>query len=89
MKAYCSAKLAKYKELTGGVRCFAAVGGKILKLILRETAEAELEQEKRKIVNYRLDIVMQTSSNKIKKQDMRYGSFGDQKPQSVGRGFIQ
>lgn len=45
VKAYCGEKLAKYKELSGGVRFVESIAknasGKILKRILREEAEAE------------------------------------------------
>ena len=45
IKEYCSARLAKFKDLTGGVRFLDAIpknaSGKILKRILREMAEKE------------------------------------------------
>ena len=52
VKAYCAEKLAKYKELTGGVKFVDSIpknaSGKILKRILREEAEKELSAEKEK-----------------------------------------
>jgi acyl-coenzyme A synthetase/AMP-(fatty) acid ligase len=53
VKAHCEEKLAKYKELTGGVRFVDAIpknsSGKILKRILREEAEAELKQQRERL----------------------------------------
>ena len=53
VKDYCSVRLAKYKELTGGIRFVQSIpktaSGKILKRILREEAEAESIQQKAKI----------------------------------------
>ena len=52
VKAYCAEKLAKYKELTGGVKFVDSIpknaSGKILKRILREGANKELSAEKEK-----------------------------------------
>jgi len=46
-------RLAKYKELTGGVRFVESIpknpSGKILKRILRESAQAELDQLKARL----------------------------------------
>lgn len=48
VKEYCGAKLARFKELTGGVRFVDAIpknaSGKILKRILREMAEKEAKE---------------------------------------------
>jgi acyl-coenzyme A synthetase/AMP-(fatty) acid ligase len=48
VKEYCGSKLARYKELTGGVRFVEAIpknaSGKILKRILREMAEKEVKE---------------------------------------------
>lgn len=45
VKAWCGERLAKYKELSGGVRFVDAIpknaSGKILKRVLREEAERE------------------------------------------------
>lgn len=45
IRSFCREKLAKYKDLTGGVRFLDSIPrnatGKILKRILREMAEAE------------------------------------------------
>jgi len=53
IKKYCSERLAKYKELTGGVVFTDAIpknaSGKILKRILRDEAKIELWGEKAKI----------------------------------------
>ena len=53
IKDYCAVRLAKYKELTGGVRFVDSIpktaSGKILKRVLREEAKAELQQGKAKI----------------------------------------
>ncbi|KAM3086713.1 hypothetical protein ACMFMF_000654 [Clarireedia jacksonii] len=49
VKEWCGEKLAKFKELTGGVRFVDAIpknaSGKILKRLLREEAEKEMEME--------------------------------------------
>jgi acyl-CoA synthetase (AMP-forming)/AMP-acid ligase II len=48
VKEWCGARLAKFKELTGGVRFVPSIpknaSGKILKRIIREEAKAELDQ---------------------------------------------
>lgn len=48
VKAFCSARLAKYKELTGGVVFLDAIPrnatGKVLKRVLRDMAKAESEK---------------------------------------------
>ena len=53
VKDYCSVRLAKYKELTGGVRFVDSIpktaSGKILKRILREESKAEMNQQKARI----------------------------------------
>ena len=53
VKEYCGSKLARYKELTGGVRFLDAIpknaSGKILKRILREIAEKEADQGKARL----------------------------------------
>jgi acyl-CoA synthetase (AMP-forming)/AMP-acid ligase II len=53
VKAYCAARLAKYKALTGGVRFVGAIpknaSGKILKRVLREEAEAELKGRRERL----------------------------------------
>lgn len=53
VKEHCEKKLAKYKELTGGVRFVESIpknaSGKILKRILREDAEAELKQQRERL----------------------------------------
>jgi acyl-CoA synthetase (AMP-forming)/AMP-acid ligase II len=54
VKKYCGERLAKFKELTGGVKFVDSIpknaSGKILKRVLRDMAKAELEQgEKAKI----------------------------------------
>ena len=53
VKEYCNVRLAKYKELTGGVRFLDAIpktaSGKILKRILREAAKTEIDQQRAKI----------------------------------------
>jgi acyl-coenzyme A synthetase/AMP-(fatty) acid ligase len=45
VKKWCGERLAKFKELTGGVRFVEAIpknaSGKILKRVLREEAEKE------------------------------------------------
>lgn len=50
VKKWCGERLAKFKELTGGVRFVQAIpknaSGKILKRVLREEAKAELDQDK-------------------------------------------
>lgn len=50
VKAYCAERLARYKELTGGVRFVEAIpknaSGKILKRVLREQAQKESEVSK-------------------------------------------
>jgi acyl-coenzyme A synthetase/AMP-(fatty) acid ligase len=47
VKAWCGERLARYKELTGGVRFVDVIpknpSGKILKRVLREMAKKELE----------------------------------------------
>lgn len=52
VKAYCAERLARYKELTGGVRFVDAIpknaSGKILKRVLREEAKKEFEEGKEK-----------------------------------------
>jgi acyl-CoA synthetase (AMP-forming)/AMP-acid ligase II len=49
VKVYCGERLAKYKELTGGVKFVEAIpknaSGKILKRVLRDIAKEELAQE--------------------------------------------
>ena len=51
VKKYCGVRLAKYKELTGGVKFVDSIpknaSGKILKRVLRDIAKAELEQGER------------------------------------------
>lgn len=53
VKNYCGERLAKYKELTGGVRFVQSIpknaSGKILKRVLREEAKAELDQARAKL----------------------------------------
>lgn len=53
VKAYCAERLARFKELTGGVRFVDAIpknaSGKILKRILREKAKEEVEQGKARL----------------------------------------
>ncbi len=53
VKAYCGERLAKFKELTGGVVFVDAIpknaSGKILKRILREMAKEELKGEKARL----------------------------------------
>jgi len=53
VKAWCRERLARYKELTGGVRFVDAIpknpSGKILKRVLREMAKKELEQGKARL----------------------------------------
>ncbi|KAF8856995.1 AMP-binding enzyme [Acephala macrosclerotiorum] len=53
VKKYCGERLAKYKELTGGVRFVQSIpknaSGKILKRVLREEAKAELDQDRAKL----------------------------------------
>jgi len=53
VKKHCGERLAKFKELTGGIRFVDAIpknaSGKILKRLLREAAEAEQEQEKARL----------------------------------------
>jgi acyl-coenzyme A synthetase/AMP-(fatty) acid ligase len=50
VKEWCAERLARYKELTGGVRFVEAIpknaSGKILKRQLREEAEKEMERVK-------------------------------------------
>lgn len=52
VKAFCKERLARYKELTGGVRFVDAIpknaSGKILKRVLRDEAKKELEVGKEK-----------------------------------------
>lgn len=52
VKAYCAERLARYKELTGGVRFVEAIpknaSGKILKRVLREEAKAKSDAGKEK-----------------------------------------
>lgn len=49
VKRWCGERLARYKELTGGVRFVDAIpknaSGKILKRVLREEVEREREME--------------------------------------------
>ncbi|KAN0122515.1 amp dependent CoA ligase [Hyaloscypha variabilis] len=53
VKAWCGERLAKYKELTGGVKFVDAIpknpSGKILKRILRDMAKTEFEQGKARL----------------------------------------
>ena len=53
VKKHCAERLAKFKELTGGVKFVDAIpknaSGKILKRVLRETAKAEQDQEKARL----------------------------------------
>jgi acyl-coenzyme A synthetase/AMP-(fatty) acid ligase len=53
VKEHCALRLARYKELTGGVRFVEAIpknaSGKILKRILREMAEKEADQGKARL----------------------------------------
>lgn len=53
VKKWCGEKLARYKELTGGVKFVESIpknaSGKILKRILREQAKAELDQGKARL----------------------------------------
>lgn len=53
IKQFCSTKLAKYKELTGGVRFIDAIprnaAGKPLKRILREMSKAEEDEIRPKL----------------------------------------
>ncbi|KAI9735365.1 MAG: hypothetical protein M1818_006560 [Claussenomyces sp. TS43310] len=53
VKEFCSGKLAKYKELTGGVVFVDAIpknaSGKILKRVLRDQAKIELQQSASKL----------------------------------------
>ncbi|KAH6671219.1 4-coumarate-CoA ligase-like protein [Halenospora varia] len=53
VKRWCGERLARYKELTGGVRFVDAIpknaSGKILKRVLREEAEREREMEEGKM----------------------------------------
>jgi acyl-CoA synthetase (AMP-forming)/AMP-acid ligase II len=53
VKEYCGTRLAKYKELTGGVKFMEAIpknaSGKILKRLLREMAEKEAKEGKAKL----------------------------------------
>ena len=53
VKAYCAERLARFKELTGGVHFVDAIpknaSGKILKRVLRERAKEELEQGKARL----------------------------------------
>lgn len=53
VKRHCAERLAKYKELTGGVKFLDAIpknaSGKILKRVLRDMAKEELKQGKAKL----------------------------------------
>ncbi|TAQ90522.1 hypothetical protein B7494_g1160 [Chlorociboria aeruginascens] len=53
VKKYCGERLAKYKELTGGVQFVDAIpknaSGKILKRVLREMAEADIKKLESKL----------------------------------------
>jgi len=53
VRKYCGERLAKFKELTGGVRFVDAIpknaSGKILKRVLRDMAKDELDQGKAKL----------------------------------------
>jgi acyl-coenzyme A synthetase/AMP-(fatty) acid ligase len=53
VKVYCGERLAKYKELTGGVKFVESIpknaSGKILKRVLRDIAKEELAQEKARL----------------------------------------
>ncbi|TVY53801.1 Acyl-CoA ligase azaF [Lachnellula cervina] len=53
VKKHCGERLARFKELTGGVRFVDAIpknaSGKILKRVLREMAKAEQDQEKARL----------------------------------------
>lgn len=53
IKEYCASRLARFKELTGGVRFLDAIpknaSGKILKRILREMAEKEAAETKARL----------------------------------------
>lgn len=53
VKQWCGVRLAKFKELTGGIRFVPSIpknaSGKILKRILREQAKSELDQDKARL----------------------------------------
>jgi len=53
VKKWCGEKLAKYKELTGGVKFVESIpknaSGKILKRVLRDMAKEEFEMGKEKL----------------------------------------
>jgi len=53
VKEYCGTKLAKYKELTGGVRFVPAIpknaSGKILKRVLRDEAKLESKEQRSRL----------------------------------------
>jgi acyl-coenzyme A synthetase/AMP-(fatty) acid ligase len=53
IREYCGVRLARFKELTGGVRFLDAIpknaSGKILKRILREMADKEADQAKARL----------------------------------------
>ncbi len=53
IKAFCGGKLAKFKELSGGVRFIEAIprnaAGKPLKRVLRDLAKTELETQSAKL----------------------------------------
>lgn len=53
VKKHCGERLAKFKELTGGVRFLDAIpknaSGKILKRVLRDLAKDEATREKARL----------------------------------------
>jgi len=53
VKKHCAERLAKFKELTGGVKFVDAIpknpSGKILKRVLRDQAKADQDQEKARL----------------------------------------
>jgi acyl-coenzyme A synthetase/AMP-(fatty) acid ligase len=53
VRQYCKERLAKFKELTGGVKFLDTIpknaSGKILKRVLRDMAKEEVDQGKAKL----------------------------------------